>query len=113
MDSTIEHMEITPRTPFVFVTGTTQLIATAKDAAGNVVMTWPANIHWSSPDKTVSVNSTGLLTGLSTGSARVTVTDSESGKSATVTADSVIPALAPTAWPKGFMPTRSIPAPES
>src|SRR2546421_5188025 len=86
MDSTIDHMEITPAGPTIIVTDRVQLTATARDAAGNVVLTWPSNIQWSTPNQSVaSVDSTGLVTGLDNGNAEIRVTDAESGKIGTTT----------------------------
>lgn len=88
MVSTIDHLELTPSNLSVPVGQTLQVIMTAKDIAGGVVLTTPGKITWASADATrAAVDSNGMLTGvLPTGAApgpvQITVTETESGKSA-------------------------------
>jgi probable HAF family extracellular repeat protein len=83
MASTIDHMEVSPATASVVIGATAQLTATAKDAAGSVVLTSPAKVQWASSDSGVAtVDAGGLVTAVAVGIAQVTVTDTESGKSA-------------------------------
>jgi uncharacterized protein YjdB len=91
MASTISQIVVNPSPASVAVGQTAQLTMTAKDAAGNVVLTTPSKITWSSANNNrVTVDSTGLATGVlptgvNPGPVTVTVTDTESGKSGTTT----------------------------
>jgi hypothetical protein len=83
MNSTIDHLDLNNTSPTVTVGNTFQLIATAKDLAGNVVLTSPGKMQWSSSDASVaSVDSSGLVTGAKVGTATITILEAESGKSA-------------------------------
>lgn len=85
MASTIDHFAVTPTYPQVMVGKSQQLSADAKDAAGNTVLVTAANITWDSLDKNIAtVSATGMVAGVAAGAARITVTDTESGKTATV-----------------------------
>ncbi len=84
MDSTIATLEVTPANATVLPGGTTQLAATPKDGAGNVVLVAPGNITWSSATPaTATVSASGLVTGVaaSTSPVTITATESESHKS--------------------------------
>jgi|GEM_PF-3169950 len=86
MNSTIDHVTITPADPSVVVGGTLQLTATAYDAVGAVVLTTPGKLDWTTTTgNLLTVNGTGLVTGVAAGSGGVTVTETESGKGASVT----------------------------
>ena len=86
MATTVATLEVTPVAPSVIVNETVQLIATAKDANGNVVLVAPAAIGWVSANAAVAtVAADGKVTGLTLGNADVTATDSESGKTAKTT----------------------------
>jgi hypothetical protein len=91
MESTIDHLEIAPgASASVAVGETLPLTVTAKDATGNVVLTSPGKIQWSSASTALaSVDSGGVVTGVApTGSVpgpvQLTVTETESGKTAGV-----------------------------
>jgi hypothetical protein len=84
MADTIDHLELTPANPSVTVGQTAPLTVTAKDVNGNIVLTAPANMQWSSSSGAASV-AAGVVTGLLPGTAVIGVTETESGKSASVT----------------------------
>jgi hypothetical protein len=83
LSSTIVSVEVSPNPASVQAGSTIQLTSTAKDASGNVVLvgsTW----SWTLDQPTVAtVNSTGLVQGVSEGTTMVTATESESGISGT------------------------------
>lgn len=87
--STIDRMEITPANPAALAPGATvQLAATAKNAAGEVVITNTGTIQWSSDSAAVAtVQPGGLVTAVAAGRATIKVTETESGKvgNATIT----------------------------
>ncbi len=86
MASTIDHLTISPTSPAVTAGATTTLSATAYDASGNVVLVASSAISWASGSEGVAtVTSAGVVTGVAQGTASITVTDSESGVSASVT----------------------------
>lgn len=86
MASTIDHLAITPASPTVAVGGAAQLTATAFDAQNNIVLTSAQTLTWSSAQSAVAtVTTAGGVTGVAAGTSVITVTDSESGKSATTT----------------------------
>jgi hypothetical protein len=86
MDSTIDHLEITPATPSTLNIGSTvQLMVTAKDASGAVVITSTSTIAWASADGTIAtVDATGLVKAIGSGSTTIKVSETESGKTATL-----------------------------
>ena len=96
MASTVDHLETNTATVPLTSGQTFQMTETARDApgtSGNVVLTTPAKIQWKSSNMlAVSVDSDGLVTALSAGSATITVSDQESGKS--VSADVTVAAPA-------------------
>jgi outer membrane protein assembly factor BamB len=80
MASTIDHVTISPATITVQATQSAQLTATAYDASGNVVLT--SALSWSSSNRSVAtVSQSGSVTGVSAGSAQISVLETESGKS--------------------------------
>jgi len=82
MASTITDVEVSPNTSAIKVGEQLQMTATAKDEAGNVVMVPEGGFSWESSNPTVaSVDGSGLVTGLAEGSAVITATEKESGKS--------------------------------
>jgi 6-phosphogluconolactonase (cycloisomerase 2 family) len=105
MDSTIDHVEITPVSPSVEVDKTAQLTMTAWDKpghTGSIVLTTPGKITWQSGSTAnATVSSPGnpaTVTGKAAGSSVITVTETESGKQATTT----VTVTAPTSqnpWP--------------
>ena len=78
----IGSVTIAPLTDTVSQTGQIQLTATVKDSLGNVVMN-PTVTWMSSANGVATVTSSGLVTGVSAGSA--TITASDGGKSGTNT----------------------------
>ena len=83
--TTIDRIEVAPTNPFVTIGQWVQLVATAKNASGNTVLIAPGNLEWVSSDTSVAtVDATGKVTGVVAGSADITVTENESGKSVTV-----------------------------
>jgi hypothetical protein len=96
LTSTIDHLEITPATPTVTVGETIPLNVAARNATGEIVLTHPTTIAWSSGNEAVvTVTSNGTVQGVSPGTAIIHVTEQESGKSAEVSV-TVSPALPPT-----------------
>ena len=85
MASTIDHLEVTPSPASIQVGQTVELNVAAKDAANSVVLISPSKTTYQSNATNIAtVSSTGIVTGLSAGSAQITVTEQESGKSAAV-----------------------------
>jgi outer membrane protein assembly factor BamB len=87
MASTIDHLEVAP-SPVTLVAGrSTPVLATAKDGAGNVVLT--SAFQWASADPSIAaVDQSGEVTAANNAanqSTTVTVTETESRKSAPVT----------------------------
>lgn len=83
MASTIDHIDLAPANPAVVVGSKVSLTATAKDASGSVVLTSASKLTWSSSNTSkATVDANGQVSGVSAGTASVTVTDQESGKSA-------------------------------
>jgi hypothetical protein len=85
MGSTIDRLELSPPNPTIGVGQSVQLTATAKDAAGSVVLTAPSKLQWSSSNGSATVDAGGSVNAVSQGIASISVTDQESGKSAAVT----------------------------
>lgn len=84
MASTISSLVVTPTTSAVVVGATKTLVATAYDTSGAVVLTSSSITFASSNSDVASVDaSTGVVTGITEGSATITATDSESGESGT------------------------------
>ena len=90
MASTIDHLEVSPSNPSAIVGASASLIVTAKDASGNVVLASSSKITWDSSDHAyATVDTSGHVsaikpTGATPGAVNITVSDTESGKSATV-----------------------------
>lgn len=85
MASTISSLSISPSGPSVAVGGTSQLTMTALNAAGSAVLVSASSVTWTSLNTAIaSVSSAGLVTGVAGGNATIQVTESESGKAATV-----------------------------
>lgn len=98
MASTIDRLEITSPGLSLPAGGTLQLTATPKDAAGNTVLVSAGNLGWTSSSAAATVGqATGLVTGVSAGTAILTVTESESQLSASVTVTVTAGNTAPTA----------------
>lgn len=85
MQSTIDRLEITPALTTLALGQKATLAATARNAAGDVVLTSASTLQWSSSQPgVVAIEAGGLVTGVTSGQAALTVRDSESGKSATI-----------------------------
>jgi hypothetical protein len=81
MESAIHHLDVTPANPLLAAGETVQLIATARDAANNIVLMSPGKLTWASSNNGVAVlTASGLATASGAGIATVTATDTESGK---------------------------------
>lgn len=109
MGSTITQMEMTPAS--VTLTGgqSSSVVATPKDASGNVVLVSPLNITYLSSNPLVAT--AGLLDGsilaLLAGSTTITATELESGVSGTATVNvEVGVSMTPTSSSVGILGTR-------
>lgn len=81
----VASLSVSPATTTLFVGGTVQLTATAKDSAGNVLA--GRAITWSTSTPAVaSVSTSGKVTGVAVGSATITATSEGKSGTATVTA---------------------------
>src|SRR5947208_7188386 len=97
---TVTSVSVTPPAPSVAPGQTVQLTANALDASGNVLTGW--TMSWSSSNPGIAtVNSSGLVTGVATGSATITATSGgQSGSAAvTVTGQPPVPAASVTVRP--------------
>jgi hypothetical protein len=84
--STIDHLEISAPASQIVSGATLALGVTAKDATGAVVLLTPGKLTWtSSQPATATVDTNGTVTGALSGSATITVLDTESNKSAQIT----------------------------
>jgi hypothetical protein len=82
MESTIAKVEVSPPEATLSVGQTLQLTATAKDADGNIVLVPEGGFSWQSSNSAVAeVDSGGKVTTKAEGSATITATEKESGKS--------------------------------
>ena len=80
----IASVQVTPFQGSVAIGGTIQLTATLRDESGEIVAGPP--IVWSSTQPTIAaVNSTGLVSGLSTGLANIVATTGTLSATSTVT----------------------------
>lgn len=92
MASTVDHIELSAAKNTVVSGGTLQVAVTAKDAAGSVVLLAPGKLQWASSNTgSASVNGSGLVTGAATGNADISVSDTESGKSAKISLTVTVP----------------------
>jgi hypothetical protein len=87
LDSTIENLTITPAGPHSLSIGSgLQLATTAKNAAGEIVVTHTSKIEWQSSNPAVAtVDPAGWVQAVASGTTTIQVTETESGKTATVT----------------------------
>lgn len=84
----VANVVVSPSSGSVQVAQTLQLVATARDAAGNVLTDRP--ITWSSGNPSIaSVSTVGLVTGVAEGSATITATCEGTSGSASVTVSRV------------------------
>jgi hypothetical protein len=86
LESTIDHLKITPLAPLSVKPGETQqLMVTVKDASGAVVITPTNKIVWTTANCNIAtVNTVGLVQAVASGSTTIKVTETESGKTATL-----------------------------
>jgi prepilin-type processing-associated H-X9-DG protein len=88
MTSTIDHLVISPADPIVTVGDSTPLLVSGVNTSGAMVLLTPSKLTWQMATTAdaayASVDSSGDVTGIAPGTANVEVTDTESGKSATV-----------------------------
>lgn len=85
MASTISSLSITPTGPSVTVGSTLQLSMAALNSSGSIVLTSTSTVTWQSLSTSIAtVSSTGLVTGIAEGTTTIQVSESESGKTATV-----------------------------
>jgi hypothetical protein len=88
MNSTIDHLEVTPSPLNVVAGSNVQVVATAKDASGAVVLTTPGKFTFNSATTSAAtIDTNGLLHGVSQGSSQITVVETESSKQIAVTAN--------------------------
>lgn len=86
MDSTIDHLTITPPNPSVNVGANLPLTVTAFNLQNAVVLTSPSKVSWTSGTTSIAtIDNTGLAHGVAVGTSQITVTEAESGKSASTT----------------------------
>lgn len=86
MASTIDRLEVSPTGSTMAVGQSMSLAATAKDAAGNIVLISSTSLAWLSSNQSVAtVDGNGKVTAVGSGTAQITVTETESAKSAVVT----------------------------
>ena len=91
-ESAIDHLEIAPGSAALNLGEVQTFSVTAKDAQGNVVMTSPKTILWSSSDKQIiRVEASGAALAAGGGTAKITVQETESGKSASADGTVVVP----------------------
>ena len=84
MADTIAKVAIRPNPLVLNVGQSTQLTMTAYDEASDIVLVSPNTVTWASQNPAdVTVSPTGLAKGVSAGNSTVTVTETESGKTAT------------------------------
>jgi trimeric autotransporter adhesin len=112
---TFTSVSLTPGSPQATVGGTLQLTATPRDQVGNAMSGYPAASFTSSNPGTVTVSSTGLVTGVAAGSASVTATITGSGithsASVTVTVTAPTPGAVTVTTPNLTFAPRSVTIP--
>lgn len=93
----VATVTVAPATAGVAVGGTSQLSATTKDAAGNVLT--GRSITWSSSNPAVAtVSASGLVTGVAAGSATITATSEGQNGTSTITV-TIVPVATVTVAP--------------
>jgi hypothetical protein len=86
MASTITRLEATPTPLRLAANQTAPVVATARNAEGEAVLIAPATLIWRSLDTSVAtVNSDGVVRGITTGTTTIEVKETESGTTATLT----------------------------
>jgi|GEM_PF-2601240 len=92
MLSTISTLSLTPNAFALGAGQTYALTATAKDSLGDIVLLTPGKLNWNTNNSAVAkVDTSGNVSGVTTGPATITVTDTESGKTAMATINVVQP----------------------
>jgi hypothetical protein len=92
MNSTITEVDLSAPSTTLVIGQSEQMAASAKDANGNIVLMSAAKLQWSSSNLVAaSVDANGKVTAVAAGSADISVTDSESGKSAKLTVQVNVP----------------------
>ncbi len=96
MVSTVAQVSVSAPGPTVFVGGSSQLTATARNASNAIVIVGASAWRWTTSDAAVAtVASNGVVTGVGAGTVTITATDTESGISGsallhvTTTADQI------------------------
>lgn len=87
MGTTITQIQLSPNNPTIYVGHPIQLTATARDASGNIVLTVPQTLQWVSSNKSIATvdtlgNVTGVAVGVGPNAPAITVTETESGVTA-------------------------------
>jgi plastocyanin len=77
--STFTSVTLTPGSPQTTVGGTVQLTATPRDQVGNAISGYPQAVFTSSDPTSATVSPSGVVTGVSAGSASITATITGSG----------------------------------
>jgi hypothetical protein len=86
INPTVSSIFVTPASATVAVSNTVQLIATARYSDGSSNTLSGSSVGWSSSDNTIAtVNSGGLVTGVATGTATITVTSQGVTSTASIT----------------------------
>jgi hypothetical protein len=89
--STIDRIELNPTAPTVAVGQSVTLSATVKNPLGEVMLTAPSTVAWTSSNTAVATvepggtaGESGTVRGVAPGTTTITVTEQESGKTASV-----------------------------
>lgn len=94
MASTIDRLEVTPPTLTLNPNEEQTLSVAAKDSANNIVLLSPSKLEWRSNATSVAtVDSAGRVTAQNPGSTEIRVTETESGKIASISV--IVNAVAP------------------
>lgn len=96
MESTVSQIALSPVSPTIEAGQSVALQVTATNASGAVVLISTGKLSWSTSNSTfATVDTLGVVTGVATGSANISVTETESGKSA---ATGVSVTTGPVSW---------------
>lgn len=86
--TSVHHLEATPASLTVALGGSDTLTITAKNAAGDVVLTTPDTWTWTTSNASVAsvigVGDSALVQGVTQGTVTLTATETESGKSVSI-----------------------------
>ena len=73
LGSTVANVTVSPAAPSVAIGGTIQMSASTRDASGSIVLVAPSTLTWSSSNSSVAtVNSSGVITAVGTGTSSIT-----------------------------------------